>query len=108
MTTQVIKQDEVGRIATTAARLQGNIEQVIVGKGDIVVLCLVAILSEGHLLIEDVPGTGKNSSCQGNGPALSAAPFDASKAPPISYLQTLQALMSLTNSLRNSNFARGP
>mgnify|MGYP001295263153 CR=1 FL=1 len=59
MTTQVIKQDEVGRIATTAARLQGNIEQVIVGKGDIVVLCLVAILSEGHLLIEDVPGTGK-------------------------------------------------
>jgi len=59
LTTQVIKQDEVGRIATTAARLQGNIEQVIVGKGDIVVLCLVAILSEGHLLIEDVPGTGK-------------------------------------------------
>ncbi|PKB67763.1 MAG: hypothetical protein BZY82_02220 [SAR202 cluster bacterium Io17-Chloro-G3] len=54
-----MKQDEVGRIATTAARLQGNIEQVIVGKGDIVVLCLVAILSEGHLLIEDVPGTGK-------------------------------------------------
>lgn len=59
MTTQVIEQEEVGRIAATAGLLQSNIEQVIVGKGDIVVLCLVAILSEGHLLIEDVPGTGK-------------------------------------------------
>jgi MoxR-like ATPase len=34
-------------------------EQVIVGKPDIVELTLIALLSEGHLLIEDVPGTGK-------------------------------------------------
>lgn len=56
-----MEREQVGRIATTAAQLQENIERVIVGKGDIVALCLVAILSDGHLLIEDVPGTGKTA-----------------------------------------------
>lgn len=51
--------EEVGRISSTAAKLQENIERVIVGKGDVVVLVLVAVLCEGHLLIQDVPGTGK-------------------------------------------------
>ena len=54
-----MKPEEVGRISTTTARLQENIERVIVGKGDVVALTLVAILCEGHLMIEDVPGTGK-------------------------------------------------
>ncbi|WP_018131117.1 AAA family ATPase [Effusibacillus pohliae] len=36
-----------------------NVEQVIVGKSDAVHLCLVALLSEGHVLLEDVPGVGK-------------------------------------------------
>lgn len=36
-----------------------NIEKVIVGKRDVIELCLVALLSEGHVLLEDVPGVGK-------------------------------------------------
>lgn len=36
-----------------------NCELVIKGKGDIIQLALVAILCEGHILFEDVPGTGK-------------------------------------------------
>lgn len=36
-----------------------NVEQVIVGKSDAVHLCLVALLSGGHVLLEDVPGVGK-------------------------------------------------
>ena len=51
--------EEVDRIVRTAVRLQENIERVIIGKGDVVALTLVAILCEGHLLIQDVPGTGK-------------------------------------------------
>ncbi len=51
--------EEVGRISSMAAKLQENIERVIVGKSDVVVLVLVAVLCEGHLLIQDVPGTGK-------------------------------------------------
>src|SRR5438309_8550286 len=37
-----------------------NIETVIKGKTDVVRLALVAILCEGHILFEDVPGTGKS------------------------------------------------
>jgi MoxR-like ATPase len=36
-----------------------NVEQVIVGKRQVIELVLVALLCEGHVLIEDVPGTGK-------------------------------------------------
>jgi MoxR-like ATPase len=38
-----------------------SIGQVIVGKEDVAELALVALLCEGHVLIEDVPGTGKTT-----------------------------------------------
>src|SRR5207253_3443284 len=40
-------------------RLQANIGSVLLGKPDLIRLSLVALLAEGHLLIEDVPGVGK-------------------------------------------------
>ncbi|AEV70588.1 AAA family ATPase [Acetivibrio clariflavus] len=36
-----------------------NVEKVIVGKRSVIELILVALLSDGHVLIEDVPGVGK-------------------------------------------------
>jgi MoxR-like ATPase len=48
-------------IANTAARLRENIQKVIVGKDGIIDLALIAMLCEGHLLLEDVPGTGKTT-----------------------------------------------
>jgi MoxR-like ATPase len=36
-----------------------NVEKVIVGKRPIIEMALIALLCEGHILIEDVPGTGK-------------------------------------------------
>ncbi len=36
-----------------------NVETVIVGKRDQIELLMVALLCQGHVLIEDVPGTGK-------------------------------------------------
>ncbi len=46
-------------IATAARKIHGNIELVVVGKAEVVELVLVAVLCEGHVLIEDVPGIGK-------------------------------------------------
>src|SRR6476661_7351655 len=43
-------------IRELAAVLSDNIERVIVGKRSVVELCLVALLCEGHVLLEDVPG----------------------------------------------------
>ena len=40
-------------------KLVDNIERVIVGKQDIIVKVITALLSGGHVLIEDVPGVGK-------------------------------------------------
>ena len=46
-------------LASAARRVLQNVERVIVGKADVVELMLVALLCEGHVLIEDVPGIGK-------------------------------------------------
>jgi MoxR-like ATPase len=40
-------------------RIAGNIERTIQGKGEVIRLALIALLAEGHVLIEDVPGVGK-------------------------------------------------
>ena len=38
-----------------------EIEKVIIGKRNVVERVLMAILSEGHILLDDVPGTGKTT-----------------------------------------------
>lgn len=42
-------------------RLRANIASVLYGKDEVVRLALIALLGEGHLLIEDAPGVGKTS-----------------------------------------------
>jgi MoxR-like ATPase len=44
-----------------AQAIQGNVAQVIIGKADVTELLLVALLTEGHVLLEDVPGIGKTT-----------------------------------------------
>ncbi len=41
------------------ARLRDNVAAVVLGKPEVIRLALVALLAEGHLLLEDVPGIGK-------------------------------------------------
>jgi MoxR-like ATPase len=48
-------------VAATAEALQANIGRVIVGKPAVVEHLLVALLSHGHVLLEDVPGLGKTT-----------------------------------------------
>jgi MoxR-like ATPase len=47
------------RIHDAAQRIRENVGRVIVGADEAVTLVLVALLSRGHVLLEDVPGTGK-------------------------------------------------
>ncbi len=46
-------------VRTTAEKIIKNLEKVIVGKRSIMEQVVVCLLCQGHLLIEDVPGTGK-------------------------------------------------
>jgi MoxR-like ATPase len=53
---------EVGAlIHQVARRIRENVQEVIVGKGVEIDLALVAVLCEGHILLEDVPGIGKTT-----------------------------------------------
>jgi MoxR-like ATPase len=51
----------LNELRSTARKIAANIEQVLVGKPEVVRLALVTLLAEGHLLVEDVPGVGKTS-----------------------------------------------
>jgi MoxR-like ATPase len=44
-----------------ARRLRENVQEVIVGKDEVIDMALAAILCEGHILFEDVPGIGKTT-----------------------------------------------
>jgi MoxR-like ATPase len=52
---------DVTSIQELAERVSEQVERVLVGKPHVVQLALTAMLSHGHLLIEDNPGTGKTS-----------------------------------------------
>jgi MoxR-like ATPase len=49
----------MNEIQEFSQRVLDNVERVIIGKRDALELVMVAILCEGHVLLEDVPGTGK-------------------------------------------------
>src|SRR5215468_4783261 len=46
-------------VTAVAKKIIANVEQAIVGKRQQIILSLVAWLSEGHILLEDVPGVAK-------------------------------------------------
>lgn len=49
----------MGEIDVFASKVTQNIEKVIVGKSSAIEMIMVALLCEGHILIEDMPGSGK-------------------------------------------------
>ncbi|WP_066192325.1 MULTISPECIES: AAA family ATPase [Gracilibacillus] len=50
---------ELTEIPLLTKKVKDNINQVVVGQEETVDLLLVALISSGHVLLEDVPGTGK-------------------------------------------------
>src|SRR5438874_5816591 len=49
----------VRKVQALGETIGNNVERVIIGKREMIDLLLVALLSDGHVLIEDVPGIGK-------------------------------------------------
>lgn len=55
----VIQEREIAEVLAVARAVRSAVNQVIEGKPEAVDLAIIALLAEGHLLIEDVPGVGK-------------------------------------------------
>lgn len=51
--------DRIERFGERFNRIASNVETVIQGKREVVELVLLALVAEGHVLVEDVPGVGK-------------------------------------------------
>jgi MoxR-like ATPase len=49
----------MSQVTPTAKKIIANIEKVVIGKRQEIILAMVAYLSEGHILLEDVPGVAK-------------------------------------------------
>ena len=54
-----VTEEQATWFAEAFEKLVGNIDQAILGKQHVIRLVLTALLSDGHILLEDVPGTGK-------------------------------------------------
>jgi MoxR-like ATPase len=52
---------DVDPVAVRAERIVEEVERVIVGKRDTVSKCVIALLCNGHILLEDIPGVGKTT-----------------------------------------------
>jgi len=51
----------MSELITLPVKIVDNIEKVIIGKREVVELVVTALIADGHILIEDVPGIGKTS-----------------------------------------------
>jgi len=59
LTSQPVGQDDLAWFSEQFNAVSVNVERVIQGKRDVIDLIVMCLLSEGHVLIEDVPGVGK-------------------------------------------------
>jgi len=65
-----VTQEQTAWFQETFATLVDNVEQVVLGKRHVIELAFTAMLSEGHLLLEDFPGTGKTSLARAMGQSV--------------------------------------
>ena len=58
-------QENATWFADTFSKIVENVGLALLGKEEVIRLALTAMLAEGHLLLEDAPGTGKTGTCRG-------------------------------------------
>jgi MoxR-like ATPase len=91
-----------------AKRLTDNIERIVVGKHDEIVLVLAALISGGHVLLEDVPGTAKTILARAIAQTIDGASFARIQCTPDLQPTDVTGLSIFDQKTREFEFRPGP
>jgi MoxR-like ATPase len=91
-----------------AARLLANVERVVVGKHDQISLILAALISGGHVLLEDVPGTAKTILARSIAQSVEGATFARLQCTPDLQPTDITGLSIFNQRTREFEFRPGP
>ncbi len=91
----------------TSRRLRENIEQVVLGKPDVVQMLTVALLAEEHVLLEDVPGVGKTLAAKALAMSIDGV-FNRLQFTPDLLPSDITGSMIYRSDTREFEFSRGP
>jgi len=98
----------LGQAAEIAARLIANIETVVHGKTDEVRLVLAALVCDGHVLLEDVPGTAKTVLARAIAGSVEGAAFARIQCTPDLQPTDVTGLSVFNQRDRDFEFRPGP
>ena len=98
----------IGQAAEIAARLTANIETVVHGKTDEVRLVLAALVCDGHVLLEDVPGTAKTVLARAIAGSVEGASFARIQCTPDLQPTDVTGLSVFNQRDRDFEFRPGP
>ena len=91
-----------------AARILANVEQVVVGKHDEISLVLAALISRGHVLLEDVPGTAKTILARAFAQSVRESTFARIQCTPDLQPTDITGLSIFDQRTREFDFRPGP
>ena len=94
--------------AESARRLLANIERVVVGKPEEVKLVVAALISGGHVLLEDVPGTAKTILARALAQSIDGAAFARIQCTPDLQPTDVTGLSIFNQKTREFEFRAGP
>jgi MoxR-like ATPase len=94
--------------ADVAARILANVEQVVVGKHDEIALVLAALISGGHVLLEDVPGTAKTILARAIAQSIGGTTFARIQCTPDLQPTDITGLSIFDQRTREFEFRPGP
>jgi len=97
-----------GDVQGIARRLTENVERIVVGKHDEIVLVLAALVSGGHVLLEDVPGTAKTILARSIARTVDGASFARIQCTPDLQPTDVTGLSIFDQKTREFEFRPGP
>jgi MoxR-like ATPase len=96
------------QLTESGARLLDNIERVVVGKREEIALVLSALISGGHVLLEDVPGTAKTVLARTIARSIDGASFSRIQGTPDLQPTDVTGLSIFDQKSREFEFRAGP